>query len=510
MLVINNKSNFKKWLNYHNYDESVTKELGNGNIYIDCIFTDYLAAFLPRFLFANGLREENSKYRLIAICNKLEHEVNEIAKSYGIRTISIRKKMSMLKAIFTVVIIFLFRNSSKAIYSLSYRNVEIGKYLADFLIRQTYDLFTLEKIRFKDLKKASAFYWAIFETDKIFRKAPPNLYLVLETGYWYGPVIKLAESYGARIVQCTSGNRILELGYKMNRPINPIDSWNYEVHRGVEKIDAGGIDYRTWIDEYYQKRRLGLTDKDAADAYANKVILTRDEWIRENSVDCSKKNIVIMAHCFSDDANTTTSRSIYRDYYQWLVSTLEIIQNIDNVNWLLRAHPGRGFYNEGDFIYGIFKKYANKENIIILDDSLSSESLYNIIDGAVTVVGTCGLEFSSFGIPVVCAGLASYGGFGFTIEPLTEQEYIECLNSMDKIRRLSDEKIDIARKVSYAYFNLRKPADIFDELFETSLNKDKNVANDIVVNKMMELFERGISEKDSFFYKKAKEEWGTN
>lgn len=250
-----------------------------------------------------------------------------------------------------------------------------------------------------------------------------------------------------------------------------------------------------------------MTDKDAADAYANKVIITRDEWIRKNSIDGSKKNIVIMAHCFSDDANTTTSRSIYRDYYQWLVSTLEIIQGIDNVNWLLRAHPGREFYHEGDFIYEIFEKYAYKDNIIILDDNMSSESLYNIIDGAVTVVGTCGLEFSSFGIPVVCAGLASYGGFGFTIEPLTEKEYVECLSNMDKIRKLSDGEIDIARKVSYAYFNLRKPADIFDELFEDSLNKDKNVANDIVVNKMIKLYERGISEKNSFFYKKAKEEW---
>lgn len=137
----------------------------------------------------------------------------------------------MLKAILTVVIIFLFKNSSKAIYSLSYRKVEIGKYLADFLIRHTHDLFTVEKIRFKDLKYTCAFYGAIFEIDKVFRKSPPNLYLVLETGYWYGPAIKLAESYGAKIVQCTSGNRILEIGSKVNIPINSIDSWNYGVHR---------------------------------------------------------------------------------------------------------------------------------------------------------------------------------------------------------------------------------------------------------------------------------------
>lgn len=509
MLIINNRVELKKWLDNHALHKGVINpdcnkaKIRKKYVYIDCIFTDYMAAFLPRFIYAKGLKDRHPEYELVAICDKKEADVNAVSECYGIRTLNLRGTISMIKALLMALIVFIFWNNSKSIYSLSFRNVEIGKYLADYLIRRSDDLFSVEQIRFRDLKHVSVFYWKLIEVDKIFRKAPPDMYLVLETGYWYGPVIKMAENYGARIVQCLSGSKIMEIGKKINIPINSIDSWNYGVHKGVEKIEKDGIDYISWADDYYKRRRLGLTDRDATDAYANKIILTRDEWAKQSLADKNKKNIVIMAHCFSDDANTTTSRSIYRDYYKWLIRTLEIIQQVDNVNWLLRAHPGRGVYNEGNRIYEIFEKYAQKDNIFILADDISSESLYNIIDGAVTVLGTCGLEFSSFGIPVVCAGLASYGGFGFTMEPQNEKEYIKYLSSMDQVSRLSEEKIDVARKVSYAYFNLRNPADKLDQIFENSLMMSKNIASDYVIEKMNKLDDEGFWDKDSFFYKKA-------
>ncbi len=505
MLVIKNKKSYKEWIKHKNQKEKPKPQNGsNNNIYIDCVWTDYLAAFLPRFMYAEGLYSENKNSKLYAICNEIDQNVSEIADAYGINVVNIRKKKSLIKAILLTIQLFLFKNNEKSIYSLKYHSVDVGKYLADVLIRHSDDLFSVNKIRTKDLKNAILFFWFIVEFGENFKKRRPSIYLVLETGYWNGPAIRIAENYGSKIIQCLSGNRVIEIGDKTDIPINPIDLWNYGVHKSIDIIDKKHIDYKKWAEEYYGKRRLGLTDKDAADAYANKTILSRNEWLKESGADKNKKNIVIMAHCFSDDANTTTSRSIYRDYYQWLVETLKIIQGVDNVNWLLRAHPGRGFYNEGDFVYEVFNKYAIRDNIYVLDDNISSESLYDIIDGAVTVLGTCGLEFSSFGIPVVCAGLASYGGFGFTLEPLTAQDYKECLRNMDKINKLSDEKIDMARKVSYAYFNLRNPADIFDEVFEDSLNMDSGEANDYVIEKLNYLRKSGIPETESFFYKSAK------
>lgn len=504
MLNINDRKKFAKWISHIKNTFCNEEDSTGENIYIDAYWAEYLGAFLPRFLYAKGLQTGNKKYKVYALSEKIDFLMQSLCDAYGIRLVNIRNMSELFKSLLLVLQWFIFSNSEEKIYKINYKGILIGKYIADFLIRHTDNLFSLKKFRFSYLKLMLAFAWSLVEMDKLFEKAPPSIYLVLETGFWFGPVIRLAEQHGARIIQCTSGNRTIQIGNSVGIPINPIDSWNYEVHFGVDKIQKEGIDYKSWTSEYYRLRRKGLTDKDAKDAYANKVIFTRKEWIEKNAANPNKKNIVIMAHCFSDDANTTTSRSIYRDYYQWLVNTLDIIHDIDNVNWLLRAHPGRAVYHEGDFVYEIFSKYIDKDNIYILDDDISSESLYEIIDGAVTVLGTCGLEFSSFGIPVVCAGLSSYGGFGFTMEPLTEDEYIDCLSHMDEIKPLSQEKIDLARKVSYAYFNLRKSADVFDEIFEESLKMNVDEANEYVINELNKLYEEGHSEKECFFYKIAK------
>lgn len=505
MLKINNEEIFAKWIS--NIKNTFDKEEDGAekNIYIDAYWAEYLGVFLPRFLYAKGLQTGDKKYKIYALSENSDFSMQTLCNAYGIRLVNIRNKVGLFKALLLVLKWFAFSNSEEKIYKINYKGILIGNYIADFIIRHTDSLFSLKKFRFSYLKLMLVFAWSLIEIDKLFAKTPPSIYLILETGFWFGPVIKLAEQHKATIIQCSSGNRAVQIGNRVGIPINSIDSWNYEVHCGVDKIQKEGIDYKSWASEYYRQRRKGLTDKDAEDAYANKVIITRKEWIEKNSADPNKKNIVIMAHCFSDDANTTTSRSIYRDYYQWLVNTLDIIHNINNVNWLLRAHPGRAVYNEGDFIYEIFSKYEDKNNIYVLDDDISSDALYEIIDGAVTVLGTCGLEFSSFGIPVVCAGLSSYGGFGFTMEPLSEDEYIHCLSHMDEIVPLSQEKIDLARKVSYAYFNLRKPVDVFDEIFDESLKMNADKTNDFVIERLNNLYEEGYSEKECFFYKHGEE-----
>ena len=504
MITIKDRFEFNIWIENRKQKKipnDKKNEAKNYNIYIDCFFTDYIAAFLPRLIYAKGLLKNNPQCKLMALCDKNEKDINTIAEVYGITMHSIRTKRSLIRAIITAIYIFFFKNTTRLIYSLTYNDIEIGKYVADFLIRYSSDLFTMEKVRFRDLKHLIKFYWALYEADELFKKNPPDMYVVLEVGYFYGPIIKLAKASGAKIVQCLAGLGIREIGN--GRPINNQDNDNYQIQDIIKQVVPAGIDYRQWTDEYYARRMRGLTDIQATAAYSNKIVFTREEWVKKNHANPNQKNVVIMAHCFSDDANSVTSRTIYRDYYQWLIRTLEIIQGIDNVNWLLKAHPSRHLYGEGECVYEIFERYANKDNIFIVEDEMSTEALFNIIDGAVTVVGTCGLEFSSFGIPVVCAGFASFGGFGFTIEPTTEDEYIKCLKNMVNAEKLSEEKIDMARKVSYVLFNLTEPKDDMDKLLWNSLKKNPIESSDYVIKKMNELFEKGFFEGECYYYKKA-------
>ncbi len=62
-------------------------------------------------------------------------------------------------------------------------------------------------------------------------------------------------------------------------------------------------------------------------------VASREELAREMGLDPSKKNVVIMAHTFSDGV-FNLGRLYFRDYYDWLEQTLKLVADITNVNWI--------------------------------------------------------------------------------------------------------------------------------------------------------------------------------
>lgn len=84
-------------------------------------------------------------------------------------------------------------------------------------------------------------------------------------------------------------------------------------------IDQGDFKDKTIIDRKEAEKRLGLLD--------------------------GKKNIVIMAHTFTD-AIYNYGTICYRDYYDWIESTLKIAEEVEQVNWILKPHPTRKAYHE--------------------------------------------------------------------------------------------------------------------------------------------------------------------
>lgn len=502
MLEFGDMNKFNRWI--HLVSEifvSKRKVTSKKIVYIDAYRPDSLNIFLPRILYAKGIEKCTGVDKIIILTTEINQEMEDICKAFGVEVKKIQSIWVFLKAMLLSCYWYIFCNTESKVYSLKILNEEVGIYLADFVIRHSNDLYTFDKIRLKDLKKVILFTYRILSVGSIFKLNPPNMYIVHETGYWFGPIIKIAERKGAEIIQCDAGNRINFLGDKHNLPIVATDIWHHEIKKLMES--ANEVEWLLWADTYFENRRRGLTDRDAGLAYANKINITKEIWMKSAKADKCKKNIVIMAHCFSDDANISSVKAIYRDYYDWLVNTLKIIQNIDNVNWLLKAHPARKVYNEGDEIYSIFEKYAQKKNIFIIEDTISSNALYGIIDAAVTVSGTCGLEFSSSGIPVICAGWATYGGFGFTMEPKNEKEYIELLSHLDNISPLSNEKVNMAKKVSYAYFNVHNPIDKFDEIFVNSFSYNPKEADDYIVNELLNMSTNGQDLKESWFYKRG-------
>ena len=91
--------------------------------------------------------------------------------------------------------------------------------------------------------------------------------------------------------------------------------------------------------------------------FTGKKVFTREELQKKLGLDDKKKNVVIMAHTFTD-AVFNYGNYYYRDYYDWTEKTLKIASKVKDVNWILKPHPTRAAYNESkDSIENMFKKY---------------------------------------------------------------------------------------------------------------------------------------------------------
>jgi capsule polysaccharide export protein KpsC/LpsZ len=110
---------------------------------------------------------------------------------------------------------------------------------------------------------------------------------------------------------------------------------------------------------------------------------------------------------------------------------------------------------EIDTIEATFGKLPDHVKIVYPDDELSTYSLFQIADYAVTVRGTVGIESALFGIPVITAGTGRYDRRGFTIDSATREEYLQKLATLQTYPRLSIAQIELAERYAYAVFICR-------------------------------------------------------
>lgn len=499
--------NFLETLDSRNFkDENKRETNPNVNIYFDALEKYIISRFYPRVLFALGIRAKTGGtiYQVNYGARKEEEEYVPMfekldIKSYTIRCNNITKAISVIKAIFLIL-----RNLPlEKLLKYKVHGVEVGTAMCDQLIRARADLDTVEKLKWNMFREVYGTIKLALTVDKRFKKIPPTYYFTQELGYNYKVIIDFVGKYGGKVTQVTAEGRIDDWVEPKDRPYYTNASWKRSTVKLIKEADK--TDFISVVDNYYTNRRQGKVDwggMEARLAFSGKDIVTKDDWLKKNNVDKSKKNVCVMCHCMSDNS-TTSEEGLYPDYFHWVVDTLRIISSIKNVNWIMKAHPSRKHYGEGDRIYDIFRKYGTAENIYVLEDRINSNIVFDLADVILTVRGSAGLEYSSAGIPVIVAGKGFYDGFGFTIEPKSIKEYETVLRNIDKIEPLSDEQITMAKKVSWAYINLYKAFDETDKVLTQAIKTDFPYTgqNDIVFKNLIDLYNKGITYKDSYFYK---------
>lgn len=118
----------------------------------------------------------------------------------------------------------------------------------------------------------------------------------------------------------------------------------------------------------------------------------------------------------------------FRDFLDWIESTLAVARQCDSVNWLFKAHPCDDWYAsiQGTRLEELVAK-MNLPHIRLADKSWNGVDLIRSLDGIVTCHGTIGIEASSLGTPVLVPYPGWYGHAGFVVSSRNRASYLETL-----------------------------------------------------------------------------------
>lgn len=219
------------------------------------------------------------------------------------------------------------------------------------------------------------------------------------------------------------------------------------------------------ISQYLAARMTGqLSHPDVKNAYQGKRVWRKEEllaWLAaQGAVELQDKKICfVMPHCFSD-ANHKTRHLCHRDFYQWVQETLEAVCQIKDVLWVVKPHPSGHHYEEQGQLEELMKQ-VSAAHVFMTPPDFNTSSVMECADLVVTVNGTIGLEASCFGLPVILAGEAIYGGFGFTMESATKADFVKALANAARTPRLSESQISTAREVLFCNQFASRPKSSF-------------------------------------------------
>jgi hypothetical protein len=190
-----------------------------------------------------------------------------------------------------------------------------------------------------------------------------------------------------------------------------------------------------------------------------------EQLVRELALDPAKKTAVVFSHVLWD-ANLFYGEDLFEDQEEWLVETIREAYGNPAVNWVVKLHPANVWKRRREGVTGELSEVAairekvgplpGHVRLLLPDTDVSTRSLFELADWALTIRGTIGIEAPCFGIPVVTAGSGHYSGRGFTVDFASQEEYRSGLHSIQEIPPLTAEQTELARKHAHALF-CRRP-----------------------------------------------------
>jgi hypothetical protein len=195
-----------------------------------------------------------------------------------------------------------------------------------------------------------------------------------------------------------------------------------------------------------------------------KNIKTKGAVAAQLGLDPGKKVAAVFAHIFWD-ATFFYGDSLFEDYEEWFIRTVETACRNPRVEWLIKLHPVNTWRLEADGHTGeLAERVAIERHIGKLpphvhllgpDTDINTYSLFEAVDYCLTVRGTIGIEMAIFGVPVFTAGTGRYSGLGFTHDFASPEEYLAAIARIEEYPPLTEAQTELARRHAYGIFKLR-------------------------------------------------------
>ena len=442
---------------------------------------------LPKLLYGMGAAEATGA-KVAAITWNENKEFTDFLSSLGIEHVCLETEnrkniIAGFRAVWTSLLFVLKNAKGEDLQKYKISGLPAGRAIYEDILR-TSELSTIRTVRNKVcIKKMIHILWMVYSLDSYLKKHNPVFCIADDIAYHEGIQLALFKKHGAKVYNMNikgDGKVCFDKEFKTVR-------WG-EIRCKLfhDKINGIGEEEISKAEKLLEMRFKGKNGRDIdRGAFTGKEVINREEAEKRLNLVSGKKNVVIMAHTFTD-AIFNYGDTCYKDYYDWIEKTLLLAQKYNNVNWILKPHPTRSAYHESeDSIEKMYERYRMK-HIYFMSDDISTESIKDIADVMITIGGNAGAEFSCVGIPVIILGKPYYKGFGYTIEPKNREEYEQVLNEIDSISKLNNEQIKTAKKVFYLGNNPDKfPLKFDDELFELLIKQDKKMSDEYA----MELFE---------------------
>ena len=167
-----------------------------------------------------------------------------------------------------------------------------------------------------------------------------------------------------------------------------------------------------------------------------KKIWSKNRIIKKNN----KIKILICPHALSD-APHTRGLHLYPDFYEWLVSILEISKKT-NYDWYLKLHPDLNQYwdNTEIIVKNLIKK--NYGNIKYLHNKTThSQIISEGINFAITCAGSVTAEYAYFKIPTISSSLVNpHMDFSFSVNSKNINDFKKKLLNINKVKKKFNRK----------------------------------------------------------------------